>query len=69
MLRDVYYGFRNIKKTPAQAFNLENELKSEMTKAYKLFNIRRYINKKWVQLTLSKNMDGDLMYFLAKRDD
>ncbi len=66
-LRDGYYKIRGIKKTPSEAFNLSETLKNEMAGKYNLFEIRKLINKTWVQLTLSESMDGDLMYFLAKR--
>ncbi|MBK8417720.1 class I SAM-dependent methyltransferase [Candidatus Villigracilis saccharophilus] len=69
MARDAYYRIRRIRKTPAEAFNLELTLKSEMSGGYRLFALRRLINRLWVGSTLTSKMDGDMMYFLARRDE
>lgn len=67
LLRDSYYKFRGIKKTPSEAFDLETTLESEMSGQYKMFYLRKLLNKLWAQLTLSEKMDGDLIYFLSRR--
>ena len=67
LLRDIYYTIRGIKKTPSESFDLNSILKSEMSAKYKLFYIRKHINKLWVQLRLNEGMDGDLIYFLLKK--
>ena len=67
LLRAAYYKLRGIKKTPSEAFDLKATLGSEMGGEYKLFLLRKLLNKAWAQLTLSEKMDGDLMYFLSRR--
>jgi 2-polyprenyl-3-methyl-5-hydroxy-6-metoxy-1,4-benzoquinol methylase len=67
LLRASYYRFRGIKKRPSEAFNLTAELETEMVRSYKLFWLRRNINRLWAQLSLRRRMDGDLMYCLFKK--
>jgi 2-polyprenyl-3-methyl-5-hydroxy-6-metoxy-1,4-benzoquinol methylase len=67
LLRAAYYRLRGIKKSPSESFDLASVMESEMKGEYKLFALRKLINKAWAQLTLSEKMDGDLMYFLARR--
>jgi SAM-dependent methyltransferase len=66
-LRDAYYRLRGIKKTPSEAFNLTATLEGEMAGTYRLFRLRRLINRIWMKLALTDEMNGDLMYFLARK--
>jgi len=67
LLRDAYYRARGIKKKPAEVFDLETTLATEMRGTYRLFSIRRLLNRTWARLTISAEMDGDLMYYLCKK--
>ena len=67
LLRNAYYKIRGKTITPSEAFNLASTLDSEMQGTYRLFAIRKLINRIWAMLTLRGNMDGDLIYFLCKR--
>jgi 2-polyprenyl-3-methyl-5-hydroxy-6-metoxy-1,4-benzoquinol methylase len=67
LLRASYYKLRGLKKTPYEAFDLASQLKREMSGSYKLFALRKFFNKTWVQFTLADKMDGDLMYFLLTK--
>jgi len=67
LLRAWYYRLRGIKKEPSEVFNLASELKTEMVRSYKLFWLRRKVNRLWVKLTLGRRMDGDLIYCLFKK--
>lgn len=67
LLRASYYKLRGIKKEPSEAFNLTSELQTEMVRPYKLFWLRRTLNKFWAQFSLADRMDGDLIYCLFKK--
>lgn len=67
LLRNAYYTLRGIRKTPAQAFDLQSALKTEMTGEYKHFQIRKRLNSIWARLTLDEDLQGDVMYFLCRR--
>jgi 2-polyprenyl-3-methyl-5-hydroxy-6-metoxy-1,4-benzoquinol methylase len=67
LARNAIYKLRRVQKTPSEAFHLTSTLNSEMEDSYKLFSLRKFVNKIWVNLTLSEKMDGDLIYFLTKR--
>jgi 2-polyprenyl-3-methyl-5-hydroxy-6-metoxy-1,4-benzoquinol methylase len=67
LLRASYYRFRGIKKGPSEAFDLTSELQTEMVRPYKLFWLRRTLNKFWAQFSLADTMDGDLIYCLFKK--
>jgi 2-polyprenyl-3-methyl-5-hydroxy-6-metoxy-1,4-benzoquinol methylase len=67
LLRAAYYRLRGIRKEPSEAFNLSSELETEMVRSYRLFWLRRTINRLWAKTTLSSRMDGDLMYCLFKK--
>lgn len=67
LIRAAYYKLRGIKKTPSESFDLTSVMESEMSGEYKLFMLRKLVNKTWAQLTFSENMDGDLMYFLVRK--
>ena len=67
LLRNAYYKIRGINKKPSEAFDLTTTLSTEMHGTYKLFAIRNLFNRLWARITLSNNMDGDLMYFLCRK--
>jgi len=67
ILRAAYYKLRGIRKTPSEAFNLTSELGTEMESRYKLFILRKLINRAWCKMSLGEGMDGDLMYFLLQK--
>ena len=67
LLRNVYYKARGITKTPSEAFDFASNMENEMKGTYRFFTLRKLFNKAFVKLTLSRKMDGDLMYFLCKR--
>jgi 2-polyprenyl-3-methyl-5-hydroxy-6-metoxy-1,4-benzoquinol methylase len=67
LLRDAYYKLRGIRKQPAEAFDLEGTLAGEMRGTYKLFSVRKLLNRSWARMTISERMDGDLIYFLCRK--
>lgn len=66
-LRYLYYKIRGISKSPSDSFDLVSTLETEMKGGYKLFSLRKTVNKMWAKITLSDKMDGALIYFLCKR--
>lgn len=66
--RKYYYLIRGIQKRPEEAFQLSHVLKTEMTSSYRLFRLRKTINKIWARITSRNNLDGALMYILARRE-
>jgi 2-polyprenyl-3-methyl-5-hydroxy-6-metoxy-1,4-benzoquinol methylase len=66
--RAAYYDVLNIKKSPQQAFDLRATLKSEMKGRYRLFLLRKIINRVWAMLTLKDDMEGDLIYYLVRKN-
>jgi len=67
LLRNAYYRLRGIRKKPAEAFDLEGTLAREMGGTYKLFPVRKLLNRSWARMTISERMDGDLIYFLCRK--
>ena len=67
LLRNAYYQVRGIRKKPAEAFDLEGTLAGEMRGAYRLFLLRKLLNRSWARMTISERMDGDLIYFLCRK--
>jgi len=67
IFRNYYYMLRGIKRRPEEAYQLSHVLETEMDSSYKLFHLRKAINKIWTQITSRNNLDGALMYILAKR--
>lgn len=51
----------------ARAFDLKKELGTEMTRDYKLFELRRRCNQLWAALTFRANLGGALMYAAARK--
>lgn len=67
LARRAYNTLRGIRPSPAEAFDLKATLASEMGGGYRLFGLRKVLNRLWAAGTLSTRMDGDLMYFLCRR--
>ena len=67
IVRDIYYKFRGIKKNPSEAFNIVDAFDGGRSGSYRLFQMRKLLNRLWVQHTLGEKMDGDMMYFLAQK--
>lgn len=67
LLRNAYYTLRGIRKTPAEVFDLTAALDNEKAGSFRLFWLRKLLNRSWARLTLSRDMQGDLMYFLCRR--
>jgi 2-polyprenyl-3-methyl-5-hydroxy-6-metoxy-1,4-benzoquinol methylase len=67
LLRDAYYRLRGIRKNPAEAFDLEGTLAGEMGGKYRLFQLRKRLNRGWARMTIGERMDGDLIYFLCRK--
>lgn len=66
-LRHAYYRIRGIDRQPSDVFDLSSVLSTEMHGTYKYFAVRSVLNRLWAKATLSKSMDGDIMYFLCRR--
>lgn len=66
--RLVYHRLRGIERAPAAAFDLERSLATEMLGRYPLFGVRRSIDPAWARLTGKGDLDGALMYCLARRE-
>ena len=49
------------------AFDLESTLKNEMKGGYKLFQLRRLVNRIWFSVAHKNNLDGSLMFLLARK--
>lgn len=56
-------------KDPKNFFNLNQTLKSEMNKKYKLFYLRKLLNILWFKATLNQSSTGDLMFFLIRKKE
>ncbi len=69
LLRDFVYGLRGIHKTPAEAFNLDATLQTEMRGSYRLFTFRLLFNRLWARCAIGSKMDGDLIYFLCRKTE
>ena len=67
LARSTYYRLRGITKKPDQVFRLEQELRAEKSGHYKLFTLRRFLNKLWLRLTVAEKMDGAMMFFVARK--
>ena len=67
LLRNLVYKIRGIRRTPAEAFNLETSLQTEMRGSYRCFTFRRLFNRLWARCAISSRMDGDLIYFICKK--
>lgn len=63
----IYNKFLGINKTPAQAFDLSSTLNAEMHGNYRLYSLRRVVNALWAKLTVRNDLEGALMYVIAKR--
>lgn len=68
LLRNSFYRLLGINKMPSDVFDLKTILKNEMHGTYKFFSLRKVINTMWAELTINEKMDGDLMYFLCKKN-
>jgi hypothetical protein len=67
-LREFHYRARGIRVTPNKAFDLASTLQTEMSGSYRMFGMRRFINKMWAEATLSSNLDGALMFCLMRKE-
>lgn len=65
--RHYYFTLRGKKLTPETSFDLSGVLESEMAGRFRLFHLRRLINRAWVRLTARRDLDGALMYLLGRR--
>jgi 2-polyprenyl-3-methyl-5-hydroxy-6-metoxy-1,4-benzoquinol methylase len=66
--RDCYYQLRGIQKGPEEAFKLSHVLETEMASSYRLFHLRKIVNKIWARITSRNDLEGALMYILARRE-
>lgn len=67
ILRDRVYRLRGHRPTPAECFNLEETLRSEMVGSYRGFSVRKHLNRIWAGLTLREGTQGALMYWLCQK--
>lgn len=67
LVRKFYSSFRGIQKTPQESFDLTETLASEMQGTLRLFSLRRLINKLWVKVSVRNDLQGALIYIVAKR--
>jgi 2-polyprenyl-3-methyl-5-hydroxy-6-metoxy-1,4-benzoquinol methylase len=65
--RSYYYKLRGIKKSPQECFDLSEVLGSEMQGTFRFFSLRRLVNKLWVRFTARNDLEGALIYVVAKR--
>jgi len=65
--RNFYYKLRGIRKSPDDAFSLSQEQDTGNNEKFRLFWLRKAINRLWLKLTVSDRIDGDVMYFLLRK--
>lgn len=52
---------------PEQAYDVEAAMTTEMSGEYKFFRIRRLLNAAWARMTCRPDLEGALMYLLARK--
>ncbi len=67
LIRQFYTRIRGKNISPESAFNLSSVMSSEMNGDFLFYGFRRLINSAWAQLTAKKDLNGALMYLLARR--
>jgi len=67
LLRNLYCAARGKTALPSEVFNLEQVLESEMGGRFRLFRTRRALNRIWAQMQSRDNLDGAVMYILARK--
>jgi hypothetical protein len=66
-LRALVHRLQGADTTPAKTFDLERTLATEMGGRYRLFRLRRRMNRIWARLSARPSLEGALMYALARR--
>lgn len=54
-------------RASAAPFDLRQEMATEMSRGYRAFEMRRLINRWWAALTFRPDLNGALMYALARK--
>lgn len=67
LVSDFFRKIRGGDNAPADSFNLADTLQSEMRGTYRLFRTRMLLNKLWAQSQAHDDLDGALMFVLAKK--
>ena len=66
-LMNIRHKIFNSRKSEVVSFSVAEALEKESNGNYKYFSLRKMINHIWVRISFSKQMDGDLMYFVAQK--
>jgi 2-polyprenyl-3-methyl-5-hydroxy-6-metoxy-1,4-benzoquinol methylase len=66
-LKDAYYRWRGIRKSPAEAYDLAQVMATEMGGTFRLFHLRSLVNEAWARSTARETLDGELMYVCAEK--
>lgn len=66
-LRRFYYKARGVRKTPDQATGLGMSNNVDSADKFRLFWLRKAINRLWLRLNVSGRTDGDVMFFLLRK--
>lgn len=54
-------------RTPGEVYNLDDAMKTEMGGAYPMFPLRKAMNKAWFSLRYRNDLDGAMMFVLARK--
>lgn len=55
------------RRVGGRSFDLESELKSEHSRPFKAFRLRRAFNRLWFQLASRRDLHGEMMFLAARR--
>lgn len=66
LLRGLYFKMSGRGSSRDRAVNSSNALKPE-AQGYRLFRLRKALNRVWVQLSLRNSLDGDVMFALFRK--
>ena len=65
--RKAYYNLRGIRKSPAESFTMGPAQGDDSEEKFRLFWLRKAVNRLWLKLTVSDRTDGDVMFFLLRK--
>jgi 2-polyprenyl-3-methyl-5-hydroxy-6-metoxy-1,4-benzoquinol methylase len=66
MVQQLAFALTNGRKGGSQ-FRLNEEMRSENERPFMLFRLRKLLNPLWMRLTLSRELDGEMMFLVARK--